>query len=95
MATSLSVGVSSVHASIVGEHGDSEIALWSTANVGGAPLTMTEGELDELLHEIRHAAYRIIEGKGATNLANEASDSRKRPKGRTPLVDLAAQYSKY
>ena len=76
LATSLSVGVSSVHASIVGEHGDSEIALWSTANVGGAPLTMTEIELDELLHDIRHAAYRIIEGKGATNLAIGLSTAR-------------------
>lgn len=76
LATTLSVGVSSVHASIVGEHGDSEIALWSTANVGGAPLTMTETELDELLHEIRHAAYRIIEGKGATNLAIGLSTAR-------------------
>ncbi len=76
LATALSVGVSSVHASIVGEHGDSEIALWSTANVGGAPLTMTEIELDELLHDIRHAAYRIIEGKGATNLAIGLSTAR-------------------
>ena len=71
-----SVAVSSVHASIVGEHGDSEIALWSTANIGGAPLAMTEVELDELLHEIRHAAYRIIEGKGATNLAIGLSTAR-------------------
>ncbi len=76
LATMLSVAVSSVHASIVGEHGDSEIALWSTANVGGAPLAMTEPELDELLHEIRHAAYRIIEGKGATNLAIGLSTAR-------------------
>lgn len=76
LATTLSVGVSSVHASIVGEHGDSEIALWSTANVGGAPLPMTETELGDLLHEIRHAAYRIIEGKGATNLAIGLSTAR-------------------
>jgi L-lactate dehydrogenase len=76
LATNLSVAVSSVHASIVGEHGDSEIALWSTANVGGAPLTMSEGELERLLHEVRHAAYRIIEGKGATNLAIGLSTAR-------------------
>ena len=69
LATVLDVAVSSVHASIVGEHGDSEIALWSTANVGGAPLPLTSDELSELLHEVRHAAYRIIAGKGATNLA--------------------------
>jgi L-lactate dehydrogenase len=76
LAMRLSVAVSSVHASIVGEHGDSEIALWSTANVGGAPLSLSEAELDELLHEVRHAAYRIIEGKGATNLAIGLSTAR-------------------
>ncbi|MEZ5227659.1 MAG: hypothetical protein R2710_13585 [Acidimicrobiales bacterium] len=76
LATNLSVAVSSVHASIVGEHGDSEIALWSTANVGGAPLPLAARELDELLHEIRNAAYRIIEGKGATNLAIGLSTAR-------------------
>ncbi len=76
LATALSVAVSSVHASIVGEHGDSEIALWSTANVGGAALPLADLELDEMLHEIRHAAYRIIEGKGATNLAIGLSTAR-------------------
>jgi L-lactate dehydrogenase len=76
LAAALSVSVSSVHASIVGEHGDSEIALWSTANVGGAPLPLAGPELTELLHEVRHAAYRIIEGKGATNLAIGLSTAR-------------------
>lgn len=69
LADRLGVAVQSVHATIVGEHGDSEIALWSSANVGGEPLGFSTDELDALLHEVRHAAYRIIEGKGATNLA--------------------------
>src|SRR5690606_27895792 len=68
--------LSSVHATIVGEHGDSEIALWSIANVGGEPLPFGADELDELLHEVRQAAYRIIEGKGATNLAIGLSTAR-------------------
>lgn len=76
LATGLSVAVSSVHATIVGEHGDSEIALWSTANVGGAPLPLSQAELDELLDETRNAAYKIIEGKGATNLAIGLSTAR-------------------
>ena len=76
LAEHLGVAVSSVHASIVGEHGDSEIALWSTANVGGAPLPLDDGELDALLHGVRNAAYRIIEGKGATNLAIALSTAR-------------------
>lgn len=69
IAERLGVAVPSVHASIIGEHGDSEIALWSSANVGGAPLPFDRDELDELLEAVRRAAYRIIEGKGATNLA--------------------------
>ncbi|NNE11719.1 MAG: NAD(P)-binding domain-containing protein [Ilumatobacter sp.] len=76
LATRLSISESSVHATIAGEHGDSEIALWSTANVGGAPLPLDQQELDELLHETRNAAYRIIEGKGATNLAIGLSTAR-------------------
>lgn len=76
LAQRLQVSLSSVHATIVGEHGDSEIALWSIANVGGEPLDFPDEELDELLHEVRHAAYRIIEGKGATNLAIGLSTAR-------------------
>ena len=67
-----------MHASVVGEHGDSEIVLWSSATVGGTPILdvvgpegerIDEDELDGMLDDVRHAAYRIIEGKGATNLA--------------------------
>jgi L-lactate dehydrogenase len=76
LADRLDVAVSSVHASIVGEHGDSEIALWSAANVGGEPLPLDADELDALLHEVRTSAYRIIEGKGATNLAIGLSTAR-------------------
>ncbi len=50
--------------------------MWSTANVGGAPIPLPAAELDALLHEIRNAAYRIIEGKGATNLAIGLSTAR-------------------
>jgi L-lactate dehydrogenase len=85
LADRLGVAVSSVHATIAGEHGDTEIALWSTADVGGVPLTQVVGpdgqrvgehELAALLDEVRHAAYRIIEGKGATNLAIGLSTAR-------------------
>ena len=55
-----------VHAFIVGEHGDSEVALWSRAHVAGMPV----GEKDEaIFRETRDAAYRIIERKGATYYA--------------------------
>jgi L-lactate dehydrogenase len=85
IAARLGVAVSSVHASIVGEHGDSEIALWSTATVGGVPITRVVGpagervgahELAGVLDDVRRAAYRIIEGKGATNLAIGLSTAR-------------------
>ena len=78
LAERLGVAVDSVHASVVGEHGDSEIVLWTSATVGGTPILditgpegqrVTADDLDGLLDEVRHAAYRIIEGKGATNLA--------------------------
>ncbi|MEX2627634.1 MAG: hypothetical protein WD225_12175 [Ilumatobacteraceae bacterium] len=85
VAGRLGVAVSSVHANVVGEHGDSEIALWSSATVGGVHITDVTGpegesvgvhELDDLLHQVRTAAYRIIEGKGATNLAIGLSTAR-------------------
>ncbi len=62
-----------VHAQVVGEHGDSEVVLWSGARAGGRPLRAwpswrpaTEARLAE---EVRRAAYEIIRRKGATNHA--------------------------
>ncbi|GAA3049033.1 L-lactate dehydrogenase [Gordonia defluvii] len=73
------VAVQNVHAYIAGEHGDSEIPLWSSATIGGVPLldweSLRGGELldaDARAHihsEVVGSAYRIIEGKGATNYA--------------------------
>lgn len=78
LAHRLGVAVGNVHASIAGEHGDSEFALWSSATAGGAPVLgwrLADGEvlgtpeLDALVDEVRTAAYRIIAGKGATSTA--------------------------
>ncbi|MCR8898914.1 L-lactate dehydrogenase [Gordonia sp. GONU] len=73
------VAVQSVHSYIVGEHGDSEIPLWSSATIGGVPLTswtalpgrpaMDSVARERIRNEVVHAAYAIIEGKGATNYA--------------------------
>lgn len=73
------VAVSNVHAYIAGEHGDSEVPLWSSATIGGVPLTewhdqdgrvvMDTAMRDQVSHEVRDSAYKIIEGKGATNFA--------------------------
>lgn len=68
----------SVHAYIVGEHGDSEVALWSSANIAGMSIdefcavtgrTCTEEERQAIFVEVRDAAYHIIELKGATYYA--------------------------
>ena len=63
----------SVHAQVVGEHGDSEVVLWSSAHVGNTPLREWPGWSAEretpIATEVRTAAYEIIKRKGATNHA--------------------------
>ncbi|HJV84232.1 MAG TPA: L-lactate dehydrogenase [Noviherbaspirillum sp.] len=65
----------SVHAYVLGEHGDSEVLVWSDATVAGMPLAdftairgrpLTTEVMARIGDEVRRAAYRIIEGKGAT-----------------------------
>lgn len=68
-----------VHAYIIGEHGDTELAVWSNANIGGMVLTKycpfcdkgcdTNHELTKIFAEVKDAAYKIIEAKGATYYA--------------------------
>jgi len=69
----LNVAPQSVHAHVVGEHGDSEVVLWSSAQVGGLPLRRWPGwhrdREQPIAEEVRHAAYEIIKRKGATNHA--------------------------
>ena len=59
----------SIHAHIVGEHGDSELPLWSVANISGGDILLTEQEREEIFINTRDAAYKIIESKGATYYA--------------------------
>lgn len=63
----------SVHAQVVGEHGDSEVVLSPGAQVGGVPLRRWDGWQKEreaaLAAEVRQAAYEIISRKGVTNHA--------------------------
>ena len=74
LAEKLDIDARSVHAYIMGEHGDSEFAVWSHANVAGVNLEeflkdtqgVKEEELAELFESVRDAAYSIIEKKGAT-----------------------------
>lgn len=75
----------SVHAYIVGEHGDSELAAWSLATVGGIPLSQMcaacgrncdNETFGRIFDEVRGAAYEIIRRKGATYYAIAASLTR-------------------
>jgi L-lactate dehydrogenase len=67
------VDAHSVHAHVVGEHGDSEVVLWSTARIGGVPLRQWKGWTAQretaAADDVRRAAYEIIRRKGATNHA--------------------------
>ncbi|MVB09836.1 L-lactate dehydrogenase [Caprobacter fermentans] len=71
----LGVDSRSVHAYIIGEHGDSELAVWSSANVSGVELYRFcelcghfehEQNMQKLYEDVRDSAYEIIQKKGAT-----------------------------
>ena len=71
----LDVDSRSIHAFIIGEHGDSELAVWSAANVSGIPLNHFcelrayfdhMESMDRIYQSVRDSAYEIIEKKGAT-----------------------------
>lgn len=85
LAERAGVATSSVHAYIVGEHGDTEFPLWSKATIGTVPILewmtprgdrMTVDELDQIAIDVRDAAYKVIQGKGATNYAIGLSSAR-------------------
>lgn len=59
----------SIHAHIVGEHGDSEVPLWSLANVAGIDLEFSDEDREEIFNSTKNAAYEIINAKGATSYA--------------------------
>ncbi len=73
------VDIHNVHAYILGEHGDSEVAAWSLSHVGGTPVAAicagcgccdtplaSAVNREAVLEEVRHSAYHIIDAKGAT-----------------------------
>jgi L-lactate dehydrogenase len=78
LAQHCDVAVHSVNAFIVGEHGDSQVAAWSQAAIGGVPVRewsvagrppLDAQALDQIADEVVTAAEQIIRGKGATNFA--------------------------
>ena len=85
LAEHCGVAVQSVHAFIVGEHGDSELPLWSRATIGPVPLSdwsmpgrpsLDKDTLATIAERVVGAAGEIIRGKGATNYAIGLSTAR-------------------
>ena len=71
----LEVDTDSIHAFIIGEHGDSELAVWSGANIAGIPIHdfcelrgyyNHQDAMDEIYQNVKNSAYHIIDKKGAT-----------------------------
>ncbi|MCM1324237.1 MAG: L-lactate dehydrogenase [Acetobacter sp.] len=71
----LGVSPKSIHANVIGEHGDSEVLLWSSAVAGTSCVENFAKECDVVLdnvikgsidNEVRNSAYTIIKGKGST-----------------------------
>lgn len=78
LAEHINVDSRNVHSHIIGEHGDSEIAVWSRVNIAGAPLqeycsicnnSINDDFRNMILQDVRNAAYEIIKRKGATYYA--------------------------
>lgn len=79
LARHCGVAVGNVHANIAGEHGDSEIVLWSSATIAGVPLldwrpfrgrpALDAATREQIAQDVVSSAYRVIAGKGATNYA--------------------------
>ena len=74
LSKKLEVDSKNIHAFIIGEHGDSELAVWSNADIAGIHIEdycknifdSCDINLEEILDEVRNSAYHIIEKKGAT-----------------------------
>ncbi|MGB3189283.1 MAG: L-lactate dehydrogenase [Limnoraphis sp.] len=78
LANRLDIDPRSVHAYIIGEHGDSEVPVWSKANVAGMKICDGDwkgspacnlAELNEIFEQVKNAAYEIIKRKGYTSYA--------------------------
>lgn len=69
----INLDAKTIHAQVVGEHGDSKVALWSLASIGGVRLRKWKGwEISKetrISEQVRTAAQEIIKRKGATNHA--------------------------
>ena len=75
----LGISPQSIHANVIGEHGDSEVIVWSAGDAGTVSLDKLAEEINKPFSAevkskiddgVRNAAYKIIDGKGATFITN-------------------------
>ncbi len=69
LSRKINIAEQSIHAYILGEHGDTQFPVWSCARVAGIPLSdfgITQKELDRIAQETKNKAYEIISCKGAS-----------------------------
>jgi L-lactate dehydrogenase len=81
LSEQLNVDARSVHAAVIGEHGDSSVAVWSAAQVAGLPLSLYPGAdtlptQEELLIAVRYAGHIVVNLKGNTCFAIAACVTR-------------------
>ena len=69
LGSALGVSPRSIHAYVLGEHGDSQVPIWSQAAVGGLAVNLSDEEVARITRETRDAAREIIARKGYTDLA--------------------------
>ena len=75
LASRLEVSVESIHAMVLGEHGDSQFPVWSQARIGDVPIleysrqgkTLNQSDLVEIAEKVKTSGASVIAGKGATN----------------------------
>jgi len=75
LSKNCNIAASNVHGYIIGEHGDSEVPVWSLTNIAGTKIEnycpicnkgCNEQDLEEISNQVKNAAYEIIDKKGAT-----------------------------
>jgi L-lactate dehydrogenase len=78
LSARIGVAAANVHGYIVGEHGDSEVPVWSSLHIGNTPLRdfrlpglepLSAADRETIFHNVRDAAAQVIAAKGATNWA--------------------------
>lgn len=68
IADKINISPSNIHGYVIGEHGDSEFIPWSDVNIALQPITdfISVDDMNEITEEVKTAAYKIINAKGAT-----------------------------